>query len=33
MSWATVDGYAFLLHGLRHNCTSIIGITGVEPDR
>jgi hypothetical protein len=31
MSRATVDAYAFLLHWLRHNCTSIIGTTGVEP--
>ena len=31
MSWATVDAYAFLLHGFRHTCASIIGTTGVEP--
>jgi len=24
MRRATFDAYAFLLHGLRHNCTSII---------
>jgi hypothetical protein len=31
MSRATVDAYAFLLHGLRHTCVSIIGTAGVEP--
>ena len=32
MSRATVDAYAFLLHGLRHTCASLIGTTGVEPE-
>jgi integrase len=31
MSRVTVDAYAFLFHGLRHTCASIIGTTGVAP--